>query len=311
MTALTRFVLPAIALALGCSLALAQTDQQPIDKNLDIKTLPLWSGVSAGGKNSESSTLTLFLPQKGAANGAAIVIAPGGAYLGLASNLEGRQVADWFTTRGVTAFVLKYRLGADNPYPVPLQDAQRAVRLVRSLAGAYGLSSNRIGIMGFSAGGHLAAMESTSFDNGKADSPDQIDRLSDRPDFVVLGYPWLNAMQPNERGLITYCSLLKNMTASDCHEWEKKYTPALHVTKDTPTTFIYSTSDDTVVPVQASVDYYSALIAAKVPVEMHLFRHGPHGTGLGAGDPALDLWPVLLEAWLRGQGLLTLEAKAH
>jgi acetyl esterase/lipase len=95
------------------------------------------------------------------------------------------------------------------------------------------------------------------------------------------------------------------MPAKDCKQWEKKYTPALYVTPETPSTFIYSTSDDTVVPVEASVAFYSALIAAKVPVEMHLFRRGDHGTGLGRGDPALDLWPQLLEAWLRGQGLLT------
>jgi acetyl esterase/lipase len=223
--------------------------------------------------------------------------------LGLASNLEGRQIADWFTVRGVTAFVLKYRLGQDNPYPVPLEDAKRAVRVVRSLSNSYGLSINRIGLMGFSAGGHLAAMEATSFDEGKRDASDPVERLSDRPDFLILGYPWLNAMQPNSRHLITYCSLLK-MSASDCQEWEQRYTPAAHVTSETPSTFIYSTSDDAVVPVETSVEFYSALLTAKVPVEMHLFRHGAHGTGLGANDPALDLWPVLLEAWLRGQGLL-------
>jgi acetyl esterase/lipase len=181
-----------------------------VDQNLGITTLPLWSG-SAGGKNSETSSLTVFVPQPGRGNGTAVVIAPGGAYRGLASNLEGRQVADWFTARGVTAFVLKYRLGQDNPYPAPLLDAQRAVRLVRSVAKTYKLSPERIGIMGFSAGGHLAAMEATSFDTGKHDSSDPVEGLSDRPDFLILGYPWLNAMQPNSKHLITYCSVLSAM----------------------------------------------------------------------------------------------------
>jgi len=235
------------------------------------------------------------------------VIPPGGAYVGLASNLEGRQVADWFAARGVTAFVLNYRLGVENPYPIPLLDAQRSVRLVRSLSASYDLSPNRIGIMGFSAGGHLAAMEATASDEGKPNAADPLERFSDRPDFLILGYAWLNAMQPNNRNLITYCSVLRSFPARDCTDWEQKYTPAVHVTANTPPTFIYGTSDDAVVPVQASVDFYSALVAAGVSAEMHLFRHGAHGTGLGGGDAALDMWPTLLEAWLRAQGWLALD----
>jgi len=277
----------------------------PIDESYGISTIPLWASAQEGGKNSETSTLTVFVPQPGHGVGTAVIIAPGGGYTHLATNLEGRQVADWFTSRGVTAFVLKYRLGAQNPYPAPLLDAQRAVRLVRSLAGTYKISPDRIGIMGFSAGGHLAAMEATSFDDGKADANDPVERLSSRPDFLVLGYPWLNAMEPNERGLITYCSVLHIESTSDCSNWEKKYSPALHVTARTPSTFIYHTTDDGLVPVQTSVQFYSALVAAGVPAEMHLFRHGAHGTGLGRGDAALDAWPVLLESWLRAQGWLT------
>jgi acetyl esterase/lipase len=248
--------------------------------------------------------LTVFIPHPGTENGTAIVIAPGGAYVGWASNLEGRQVADWFAARGVTAFVLKYRLGSDNPYPLPLLDAQRAVRLVRSLSQTYKLAPDRIGIMGFSAGGHLAAMEATTSDDGKSNSSDPVERISDRPSFLVLGYPWLNAMQPNSEGKITYCSILPTMPPSDCREWEQKYTPLLHVSSKTPSTFLYSTTDDALVPVQVSVDFYSALLKAGVPAEMHLFRHGGHGSGLGKGDPALDFWPTLLESWLRGQGWL-------
>jgi acetyl esterase/lipase len=163
--------------------------------------------------------------------------------------------------------------------------------------------------MGFSAGGHLAAMEATTSDEGRADADDPIERLSDRPNFLILGYAWLNAMQPNKQGLITYCSVL-DLPPKDCRDWEQKYTPVLHVTSNTPTTFLYCTSDDELVPVQGSVDFYSALRKAGVPAEMHLFRHGAHGSGLGRGDSALDAWPVLLELWLRGQGWLTPDAAA-
>jgi acetyl esterase/lipase len=282
----------------------------PVDAGLGIATLPLWSASSTAGesgKNSEESSLTVFVPHAGTENGTAVIIAPGGAYVGLASNLEGRQVADWFAVRGVTAFVLKYRRGVENPYPIPLLDARRAMRLVRSLSKIYNLREDRIGLMGFSAGGHLAAMEATSFDEGRPNANDLVERLSDRPNFLILGYPWLNAMQPNDRNLITYCSVLRALPAGDCKDWEQKYTPSLHVTPNTPSTFIYSTSDDALVPVEASVEFYSALLRAGTPAEMHLFRHGAHGSGLGRGDASLDLWGNLLEAWLRAQGWLTSE----
>jgi acetyl esterase/lipase len=279
----------------------------PVQPDLGITTLPLWgAGASPEqmGKNGQDSTLTVFVPHLGKGNGTAVVIAPGGAYRGLAINLEGRQVADWFAARGVTAFVLKYRLGAENPYPAPLLDAQRAVRLARSLSNSYNFDPNRIGIMGFSAGGHLAAVEATSADEGNPNASDSVERFSDRPDFLILAYPWLNAMQPNNRNLITYCSVL-HFSQNECKDWEQKYTPALHVTANTPSTFLFSNTDDDLVPVQASVDFYSALLTAGVPAEIHLFRHGGHGSGLGAGDAVLDMWPMLLEAWLRAQGWLT------
>ncbi|HET6215415.1 MAG TPA: alpha/beta hydrolase [Acidobacteriaceae bacterium] len=281
--------------------------EQSIDPALDISTLQLWpSGAPevVGTDPADLPTLTVFLPQKGKGTGSAVIVAPGGSYLGLASNLEGRQVADWFTSKGVTAFVLKYRLGAKYLYPIPLQDAQRAVRLVRSSASAYGFLPDRIGFVGFSAGGHLAAATGTLFDAGKPDATDPIERMSSRPDFLVLGYPWLNAMQPSGH-YISYCSVIKTIPAETCKDDEQKYTPSLHVTSQTPTTFIYSTSDDRTVPISASVVFYNALLTAGVPAELHIFRHGDHGSGMGAGIAALDLWPVLLEQWLRDQGFLT------
>jgi acetyl esterase/lipase len=296
---------PALCL-LAAAIAGAQTDVA-IDPALGMSTLPLWPAGAPQTANTSPAdlpTLTVFVPQKGKGTGSAVVVAPGGAYIHLASNLEGRQVADWFAARGVTAFVLKYRLGANYLYPIPLQDAQRALRLVRSMAAEYGFSPDRIGFVGFSAGGHLAAAAGTLFDAGKPDAADSVERLSDRPDFLVLGYPWLNAMQPSGP-YISYCSVIKSVPPETCKEDEQKYTPSLHVTAQTPTTFIYSTTDDRTVPISASVDFYRALLAANVPVEMHIFRQGEHGSGMGAGHAALDLWPVLLEQWMRDQGLLT------
>lgn len=276
-----------------------QVSSLPIDPAMGIITLPLWPPAAEAG-NPALSTLSVFLPQPGKGNGTAVIIAPGGAYLGLASNLEGRQVADWFTAHGVTAFVLKYRVGPQHPFPEPLLDAQRAIRLVRSMSRRFNLSEHRIGFAGFSAGGHLAAMAGTSFHDAVPSATDPNERISDRPNFLVLGYPWLNAMQPNSRSLITYCSVMPSLPAAKCKEWEHEYTPARHVTAKTPSTFIYGTSDDETVPVSASVDFYDALLSAGVPVEMHLFRHGSHGTGLGASEDALDTWratPGIVAAW--------------
>jgi acetyl esterase/lipase len=285
------------------------TAQTPaLEPSMGISVIPLWNGTPQGSPNlapEKMPSLTVFLPQPNRGNGTAVIVAPGGSYLGLAINLEGRQVADWYTARGVTAFVLKYRLGPDNLYPIPLQDAQQAVRLVRSLAPKYGLSPNRIGFAGFSAGGHLAATAGTLFDQGDPTAADPVAHFSSRPDFLVLGYAWLNAMQPNDRKFITYCSVTKIIPEARCKELEQAYTPALHVTAQTPPAFIYATTDDHTVPVTASVDFYRAMEAAGADAELHIFRHGAHGSGLGAGSAALDVWPMLLEQWMRDQGLLT------
>lgn len=294
-------------------LSVAQLPAQapPIDPGLGLTTLPLYDTpppASTPGGTPEMPSLTVFSPQAAHSNHTAVIIAPGGAYQNLVSNLEGRQVADWFVAHGVTAFVLKYRLGEHNLYPVPLEDAQRAIRLVRASAATYALDPHRIGIAGFSAGGHLAAAAGTLFHEAPASpgktSGDRVNSTSDRPDFVVLGYPWLNAMEPQQAKEITYCSLTHTVTPAQCAAFATAYTPKLHVTAHTPPTFIYATTDDTVVPVRASTEFFDAMMRAGAPVEMHLFHQGGHGSGLGSGDPALDLWPLLLEQWLRAQGLL-------
>lgn len=282
-------------------------DLAAFERKFDIQILRLWDGPAPGAKGTEAidvPTLTVFYPQKNTANGTAVIVCPGGAHVFLANNLEGRQVADWFNARGITAFVLTYRLGPKYLFPVPLWDAQRAVRLVRSRANNFGIDPSRIGIMGFSAGGHLAALAGTLFDQPNPNAADDIDKASARPNFMILGYPWLNTMQPRIDGFITYCSVL-NLPADQCSTFTHPFTPVEHVSSNTPPTFIFHTDNDSTVPVMTAIEFYSALHKAGVPAEMHIFEKGHHGVGLGLGDEALDLWPVPLEAWLRANGWIT------
>src|SRR6266568_3934683 len=278
---------------------------------LGIQTIRLWQGDApeAKGKACEDiPTLTIFDPQPGHGNGSAVVVLPGGAYMGLAANLEGRQVADWFTARGFRAFVLSYRL-SPNGYmlPVPLLDARRAVQMVRARARDYSVAPNRIVVIGFSAGGHLAALASTQPVAGKADAEDPIDRVSSRPDYLVLGYPWIGAIS-SDTSHLSYCKLVNVMDR--CEALRLAYSPDLFVSKDTPPTFWFHTFNDETVPVEQGLRFYEALVKAGVPAEAHIFAKGPHGTGLGKADAALDQWPNLLEIWLRAQGLLSPDKSA-
>jgi len=272
---------------------------------LGIRTIRLWPGDApqAKGKACEDiPTLTILAPQQGHENGSAVVVLPGGAYWGLAANLEGRQVADWFTARGFRAFILQYRLSS-NGYllPVPLLDARRAVQTVRARAADYHVDPNRIVIIGFSAGGHLAALASTQFVAGNGDAEDPIERVSSRPDFSVLGYPWIGAIS-SDTSHLSYCKLYKVM--DQCEALRAAYSPDLFVSKETPPTFWFHTFNDETVPVEQGLRYYEALVKAGVPSEAHIFANGRHGVGLGKADAALDQWPNLLEIWLRAQGLM-------
>jgi acetyl esterase/lipase len=295
-------------LASTAAIAEQQPCSTPGENNvfLGIQTIKLWPGdapESKGKACEDVPTLTLFAPQQGHDNGSAVVVLPGGAYVGLAANLEGRQVADWFTARGFHAFILQYRLSS-NGYilPIPLLDARRAVQTVRARATDYHIDPNRIVIIGFSAGGHLAALASTQFVPGKPDADDPIERVSSRPNFAVLGYPWIGAIS-SDTSHLSYCKLFNVMDR--CEALRAAYSPDLFVTKETPPTFWYHTFDDKTVPVEQGLRYYEALVKAGVPAEAHIFASGPHGTGLGKSDPSLDQWPNLLENWLRAQGLLT------
>lgn len=304
-----------IAAALAASAAAAQTTNcaTPGTDNafLGIHTIHLWSGTPPQAKGdacNDIPALTVFDPRAGSENGSAVIIFPGGAYLRLAGDLEGREVADWFTAHGFRAFVLSYRLSS-NGYllPVPLLDARRAVQTVRARAQDYHINPNRIVVIGFSAGGHLAALSGTQFVPGDPNADDPIDRASSRPDFLVLGYPWIGAIS-SDTSHLSYCKILNIM--DQCETLRARFDPVLYVTKNTPPTFIYHTFNDQTVPIQQSLDFYEALVKAGVPSEMHIFANGSHGSGLGKGDPALDQWPNLLENWLRAQGLLTVDKAA-
>jgi acetyl esterase/lipase len=315
---------PAFVLAVFSYLAAAQTPQksgalvasppcpEATSSNdfLGISAIRLWPGDAPQSKGSgcdDIPSLTMLRPQPGHENGSAVIVLPGGAYTHLASILEGREVADWFAARGFTAFVLHYRLGKDYLLPVPLIDAHRAVQMVRARARDYHIAPDRIAVIGFSAGGHLAALSGTQFIPGNVDSDDPIERVSSRPDYLILGYPWIGGVSPNTAHL-SYCKLMDQM--ANCEALQKAYSPDLFVSKDTPPTFIFHTTDDATVPVEQALSFYQALLKAGVSGEIHVFAHGPHGSGLGMGNATLDQWPVLLETWLRDRGLLTRDPTA-
>jgi acetyl esterase/lipase len=243
--------------------------------------------------------MTIYLPGRGNA-GTGVVVFPGGGYGGLASNHEGRQVANWLNSFGVTAFVVKYRLGPRYHHPVEIGDAQRAIRTVRSRAKEFGIAPNQIGVWGFSAGGHLAATTGTHFDAGKADATDPIEKESSRPDFMILAYPVISFTTP-----YTHKGSLKNLLGDNPDsKLVENLSNELQVTAQTPPTFLFHTNGDTGVPPENSVLFYLALRKAAVPAEMHIFEKGPHGVGLGGSDPALSRWPILLQEWFRTRGLL-------
>lgn len=274
---------------------------QSWDSDASPKTFPLWEGKAPdalGDEDRDRPTLTYY-PALGNPT-VAVIVAPGGGYGGLAQNHEGRQVANWFNSIGISAFVLKYRLGPRYHHPIELGDAQRAVRLVRSRAKQFGIDPNRIGFMGFSAGGHLTSTIATHFDNGNTNAADPIDRASSRPDFAILAYPVVSS-DPAISHKGSFTNLLGDKPDP---EQLKDVSNELHVTKETPPSFLFHTEDDPVVPVLNSMRFYEALVAAHVPAELHIFEHGPHGVGLDLGDPVLGEWPVLLRNWLRFRGLL-------
>jgi acetyl esterase/lipase len=300
--AMKRTALVALPLMLVLGLPLA-AQRAPTPPPASPQEIVLWEGGAPGalGKaDTDVPTLTAYRAPR-ASNGTAVVIAPGGGYQNLAMEHEGRQFAYWFNAMGVTAFVLKYRLGPRYHHPIELGDAQRAVRTVRARAAEFNVIPDRIGMMGFSAGGHLTSTAGTHFDSGKADATDPIDRVSSRPDFLILGYPVISF-----DAAVTHAGSLRNLLGENPDpKLVEDLSNDLRVSPQTPPTFIFHTSNDSAVPVENSLRFYLALRKAKVPVEMHVFESGPHGVGMALNDPSLSQWPQLLMTWLRSRGLLT------
>src|SRR4029079_11220871 len=274
----------------------------------EFKTIPLWEKGAPGSpptKPKDEPELYVKLPTA-PSTGTAVVILPGGGYGALAMTYEGLDVADWFASFGVTAFVLKYRMhGTGHMHPIPMQDGQRAIRTVRARAAEWKLDPSRVGALGFSAGGDLASTLGTHFDKGDAKSADPIDRVSSRPDFLILCYPVISLTAPtSHRGSIA--NLLGPKPDPKLLESLSNET---QVTAQTPPTFIFQTSEDKGVPAENAAAFYLALHKAAVPAEMHIFQNGPHGVGMAKDIPGTKEWTKLLHNWLQVRGLLDIPKK--
>ena len=275
------------------------------------ETVLLWPDGAPGAKGDQPEDvpkLTIYLPEQEEATGSAVVICPGGGYGGLAVDHEGHQIAKWFNSLGVAGFIVDYRhRGKGYGHPAPLQDAQRAIRTVRSGAAEWKIDPQKIGVMGFSAGGHLASTTGTHFDKGDPNSADPIQRASCRPDFMILCYPVIAFDEP-----YTHRGSQKNLLGADADAaLVRSLSNEKQVTAETPPTFLFHTDEDKGVPSENSVYFYLALRRAGVPAEMHIYQKGPHGVGLCTGIgkyarkiPGTDIWPKCCEAWLAGLGLL-------
>jgi acetyl esterase/lipase len=291
-------------LALAVSVSGAAFAATPADTTdgarAPITLWPAGAPDAVGNTPADSATITPFLPAAGRASGTAAIIFPGGGYEHLATDHEGIQVARWLTSIGVTAFVVKYRLGPRYHHPTMLRDAQRAVRFVRARASQWAVDPTRIGVVGFSAGGHMASSVGTHFDVDAAAVTDDVGRASARPDFMVLVYPVITMTDPfAHRG-----SRTNLLGTNPSPELVRLFSNETQVSRRTPPTFLVATRDDRTVPIENSLRFYDALAADSVPVELHVFETGRHGFGLAASDAVLSIWPRLCEAWLRQHGWL-------
>ena len=243
--------------------------------------------------------IDVYLPSKQNATGQALVVCPGGGYGILAYDWEGTDIAKWLNANGIAAIVLKYRLPNSksniDPKLSPLLDAQRALRFVRANAEKWNIKKDKIGIMGFSAGGHLASTAGTHFDKGNPNATDSIDRISSRPDFMILMYPVITMSQPymhqgSRNNLIS--AMADSATA-------KYYSNDLQVTGETPPTLLVHATDDKAVPVENTLSFYQALKNNGVPAEMHIYPYGGHGFSLAIGKGYLQTWTDRCMEWLR------------
>ncbi|MEW9699740.1 alpha/beta hydrolase [Paenibacillus sp. SI8] len=259
-----------------------------------MTTIELWPGAaqeSIGEENQGCPSLTLY-PLAGKAVSSAVIICPGGGY-GRRAFHEGEPVAKWLNGLGIAACVLNYRV-APHQHPTPLQDAQRAIRTVRHYADEWRIDPNRIGILGFSAGGHLASSAGTLYDAGDAHAADPIDRQSSRPDAMILCYPVITFGEFAHEG-----SKLNLLGETPDDALMTLMSTEKQVTADTPPTFLWHTAEDASVPVENSLLFTAALSRNRVPFDLHVFESGRHGIGLAEDYPEAKNWPTLCAAWLK------------
>ena len=275
---------------------------------------PLWAEGAppspAGSEAEEVPTITTYKIEGQEMSGVAMVICPGGGYGGLAMDHEGEQVAQWLGQNGIQPFVLKYRHAPKSKHPAPLNDAQRAIRTVRAQAKEYAIDPAKIGMIGFSAGGHLVASTSTLATEGDATAAELIEQVGGRPNFACLMYPVITMSED-----FGHEGSRKNLIGLDAPEdLRVLLSPDKQVSAQTPPSFIVHTSEDTAVPVKNALVYYQALVDAKVPAELHVYEQGRHGLGLGtdkvAGKTppevvaAFGTWPDHFITWLRLRKIL-------
>lgn len=295
-----------VSVLTGAGLARCAAQQPAVSVSAADAILPhgqieyLWPDGAPGAVGNEEQDKPKLEIFSGFGKGphTAVVVCPGGGYTHLAYEKEGTRIAEWLNLRGITAFVLTYRLAPRYHYPAPILDGERAMRWVRSHAQQYDVAPDRIGTWGFSAGGHLVGILGTHFDAGNPQAADPIDRVSDRPDFVISSYGGLT-LQP---GVAKPTAMRSMLGQNPSQQLLDDMSPDKHVTAQTPPYFIYATTTDQSVPVLSSVVFYTALVRAGVPAELHIFQNGPHGTALAQGYQALSAWPGLLENWLRLNG---------
>ncbi|MFP5392071.1 MAG: alpha/beta hydrolase [Gammaproteobacteria bacterium] len=274
--------------------------------------IPLWPEGVPGAKqigaeriedgrirNVSEPTLTVYPAAVDRPTKTAVIICPGGGYEFVSGAREGEQYAYWLSTLGITSFVLKYRM-AEFGHPAPLQDVLRAVRLVRSQATQFGVDPNRIGIIGSSAGGHLAASAGTLFDHPQGRTGNALDAVSARPDFLMLLYPVILMDGP-----AIHAGSRKNLLgANPAPDLVRLMSVEKQVTAQTPPTILFHSQDDGSVPVENSIAFYQALTRAKVPAEMYLYERGGHGMGMRTGQGNATSWPRRAEEWLREHKLI-------
>lgn len=293
----------ALGFFLVCGGCMAAMDSTTINKTEITKpaseVISVWKGTALETV-APQVTISVYLPEEGKKNETSVVLIPGGGYAYVSDIKEGSNCAKWLNERGITAFVLNYRVAPNSLHPAPLMDATRAMRIIRSRSAEWSINPEHIGIWGFSAGGHLAATLGTHFDLGIADSSDPIERISCKPNFMILAYPVIT--MDNK---YTSARSRENVIGKDpSDKLIDELSVEKHVSSSTPATFIFTTDEDKSVPSENSVFFYLALRKAGVPAELHIYRTGKHGLNLAQQFPLLKSWPDLLESWIKGLGFL-------